>query len=266
MINGTLYRREMKKSINMLLFFMAVLTMYMVIIIGFYDPKMMKMLDSFYAMMPGLMAAVGMKAGSTTLLGFMVSYLYGAILIIFPMIYSILRANDLIAKYVDSGSMAVLLAAPVKRRTIVITQLSALLSGVCLLMLYTTVLELIVIGYKYPQELLVADLLRLNLGLLFLHFLIAGICFLSSCIFSQSNYSLAFGAGIPTLMYIFQMLANVGKKAKMFKYFTFFTLFDPDSIVAKEAGAFIGPIILFIGAIALYLLGGIIYCKKDMSL
>jgi ABC-2 type transport system permease protein len=113
---------------------------------------------------------------------------------------------------------------------------------------------------------MVADLLKLNLALLFSHLFIAGICFLFSCIFSQSNYSLTFGAGIPTLMYIFQMLANVGKKAQIFKYFTFFTLFDPNSIVAKEAGAFIGPIILFVGAIALYLLGGVIFCKKDMSL
>ncbi len=266
MINKTLYRREMKKSINMLLFFMAVLAMYVVIIGGMYDQKTMKMLDNFYTIMPGLMAAVGMKPGSTTLLGFMVSYLYGAILIIFPIIYSILRANDLIAKYVDNGSMAVLLAAPVKRRTIVITQLAVLLSGVCLLMLYTTVLELVVIGYKYPHELMVADLLKLNLGLLFLHLFIAGICFLSSCIFSQSNYSLAFGAGLPTFMYILQMLANMGKKTEAVKYFTIFTLYDPYGIIAKEAGVFSGPIILFVGAIVLYILSSVIFCKKDLSL
>lgn len=74
---------------------------------------MMKMLDSFVDAMPELMAAVGMKANAADLLGFMVSYLYGFILLVFPMLFCILRGNALIAKYVDKGSMTALVAAPV---------------------------------------------------------------------------------------------------------------------------------------------------------
>ena len=76
-----------------------------------YNPEMMKMLDNFAAMPE--MAAVGMNPGSTSLLGFMISYLYGFIFLVFLMIYSILRGNGLIAKYVEKGSMASLIAAPV---------------------------------------------------------------------------------------------------------------------------------------------------------
>ena len=93
MINSTLYFREMKKSIKMLVIFGAVITMYVTIIIGMYDPELMKSLEGFYDMMPELMAAVGMKAGATSLLGFMVSYLYGFIFLIFPMVYCILRGD-----------------------------------------------------------------------------------------------------------------------------------------------------------------------------
>lgn len=264
MINCTLYLREMKKSLKMLLIFAAILTMYVSIIIGMYDPKMTETLDSFYEIMPEIMAAVGMKPGDMSLLGFMVSYLYGFILLIFPMVFSILRGNGLIAKYTDSGAMAVLMAAPVKRRKIVMTQLCVLLSGVLLLWGYVTGLELVYAGVKFPGELVAADLMKLNQGLLFLQLFIAGICFLSSCLFSETKYSIAFGAGIPALMYILQMLANVGEKAEKIKYLTFFTLFDANGIVAGDAGAFTGAVILLVGAVAMFAAGVEIFSRKDL--
>ena len=124
MMNLTLYRREMKGSIRLLLIFGAVMTLYISIIISMYDPEMMKTLDNFAEVMPDLMASVGMKAHASNLLGFMVSYLYGFILLIFPMVFSILRGNALIARYVDKGSMLSLIAAPVKRCTIAFTPVS----------------------------------------------------------------------------------------------------------------------------------------------
>ncbi len=114
MLNMTLYKREMKGSLKLLLIFGAVLTLYISIIIRMYDPEMMATLDSFYEVMPEVMASVGMSAGATSLIGFMISYLYGFILLIFPMLFSILRGNGLVAKYVDRGSMVTLVAAPGK--------------------------------------------------------------------------------------------------------------------------------------------------------
>ena len=142
MMNMALYKREMKGSIKLLIIFGAIITLYVSVIISMYDPELMETLDSFVEVMPELMAAVGMKANAATLLGFMVSYLYGFILLIFPMIFCILRGNALIAKYVDKGSMALLTAAPVKRRVIAFTQMKVLVSGILLLVLYSTALEL----------------------------------------------------------------------------------------------------------------------------
>ena len=82
-----LFKREMKGSVKLLVIFGAIITMYVSIIINMYDPEMMKMLDGFVEIMPELMAAVGMTANAASLLGFMVSYLYGFILLIFPMLF-----------------------------------------------------------------------------------------------------------------------------------------------------------------------------------
>lgn len=234
MISLPLYKREMKGSIKVLLIFAAVITLYVTVIIRMYDPEMMKTLDDFVKVMPELMAAVGMHAGATSLIGFMISYLYGFILIVFPMVFCILRGNGLIAKYVDRGSMVSLVAAPVKRQKIACTQASVLISGVILLLGYATVLEIVVAQGGFPNELEIAELLKLNSGLFCLLLFIAGICFLASCLFSDTRYSIGLGAGIPALMYVLQMLANAGEDAEKAKYFTFFTLFQPENLVAGK--------------------------------
>ena len=64
--------------------------------------------------------------------------------------------------------------------------------------------------------------------------------------------------------YIFQMLANAGEKADVIKYFTFFTLFDANGIVAGESSAVIGTLALLMGAIILYTTGVVVFCKKDL--
>ncbi len=266
MINTALYKREMKGSIKLLIIFGAVITMYVSIIITMYDPQMMKMLDGFAEAMPELMAAVGMKTNAASLLGFMVSYLYGFILLIFPMLFCILRGNALIAKYVDKGSMVSLTAAPIKRRTIAFTQMNVLVSGIILLVFYSTIVELICAGSSFQGELDITALLILNGGLLCLHLFIGGICFLSSCVFSDTRYSVALGAGIPALMYVLQMLANAGEKAEWAKYFTFFTLFHPEGLIAGENSAIAGIFILLAGAVILYAAGIIFFERKDLSI
>lgn len=266
MLNWILYKREMKDSLKMLLIFAAVISMYVAIIISMYDPKTMASLDHFYEAMPELMAAVGMHAGASSLIGFMISYLYGFILLIFPMIFCILRGNGLIARYADKGSLVTLLAAPVKRRTVALTQMFVLISGTILLLVYTTGLELAITETSFPEELVISDLLKLNAALLCLHLFIGSICFLTSCIFSDTRYSIALGAGIPAFMYILQMLANSGEKAEIIQYFTFFTLYDANGIAAGESSAAIGALALLIGAAVLYTAGTLLFCKKDFSI
>ena len=266
MINLTLYKREMKSSVKLLVIFAAIMTMYVSIIITMYDPEMMETLDGFVEVMPEIMAAVGMEAGATSLLGFMISYLYGFILLVFPMEFCILRGNGLIAKYVDRGSMVSLAAAPVKRRTIALTQMAVLLSGILILLIYVTGLEIAVAQSSFPDELAVSELLKLNGGLFCLHLFIGGICFAASCIFSDTKYSIAFGAGIPSLMYILQMLANAGEEAEKVKYFTLFTLFDAKGIAAGKGSAVAGAAVLAVGAVAMYGVGIAAFSKKDLHI
>lgn len=266
MLNGALYKRGMKGSIKLLVILSAVITLYVSVIISMYEPELAKLLDSYVELLPEMMSAVGMTAGATSLIGFMCSYLYGFILLIFPMLFCILRGNGLIAKYVDNSSMVSLLTAPVKRCTVAFTQMMVLVSGIFILVLYSTILELVCAEFYFPGELDVTTLLVLNGGLFCLHLFIGGICFLASCLFSDIKYSIGFGAGISIFMYVIKMLANMGGKAEKAKYFTFFTLFRPEEIVAGESGAMIGVMVLFVGGIALFILGITVFRKKDLHI
>ncbi len=68
---------------------------------------------------------------------------------------------------------------------------------------------------------------------------------MSSSIFNDSKYAVGVGAGIPALGFIIQMMANAGKGLENVKYATFFSLFNPDEIIAGEAGAFGGMALLW---------------------
>lgn len=142
--------------------------------------------------------------------------------------------------------------------------MSVLISGILLLILYATGLQIAVCRVSFPEEPVVAELLKLNTALLCLHLFIGSICFLASCVFSDTKYSIAFGAGIPALMYVLQMLANAGEKAQKLKYATFFTLFNSDRIVAGEAIAVVWAGALLLGAVILFAAGVAVFCGKDL--
>ena len=134
----------MKNSLKLMLIFLAVITLYVTIIISMYDPEMMEMLDTFAKAMPELMAAMGMNVTiASSLMEFMISYLYGFILLIFPMVFTFIRANALIAKYTDNGSMVSLLASNVSRVKIALTQLLSLITSIIIIIIYSTILEII---------------------------------------------------------------------------------------------------------------------------
>jgi ABC-2 type transport system permease protein len=266
MFNLTLYKHELKKNWKLFVIFVAIITMYVAILIQMFNPKSLTLLDGYFDLMPEFMAAVGMKKGIATLSTFLASYLYDFILIALPMALIIIYANKLIAKYVDNGSMVSLLAAPIKRTAVAFTQMKVLATAIFLIVLYIFVVEWAVCGTKYPDLLNIKELLLMNAGLFSLLLFIGGICFLCSCVFSDTKRSIGFGAGIPVVMFVVKMLANNGGDLENLKYCTFFTLFNPSEIINGDTNAIAGTIILFVAASVMYFAGIIVFKKKDLCI
>lgn len=267
MINSTLFKKSLKLNYKIICIFIVILIFYTTIIVTMYDPNDLSAITSIaeFEFSPEMLKAFGFDLSVTTLTGFLSSFLYGMIMLAFPMIAYIILANKLVASIVDKGSMSCLLSTPNSRKKIVVTQGIFLISSVIIILLVATINIIALCQIMFPGKLDLGSFIKLNIGLLLLHFALSSISFCSSCIFNESSKSLLFGAGIPILFFILQMLASAGEKISYFKYFTLFTLFNPTNIIKGE-NVWINFIILFIIGIVLYSLGIYTFNKKDLPL
>ena len=64
----------------------------------------------------------------------------------------------------------------------------------------------------FPGELDMQGLLQVNAGLFALWLAIAGLCFLSACLFSNATAALWAGGGLCILFFLMQMVSKVGDK------------------------------------------------------
>ena len=226
MFSLPLFKREMKANSKLLIIFIYILTIYILSMVFLYDPQKSNLMDEMSKTMPELMKAFGMVSGTSTLVGYLAAYLYGLIILMFPVIFIIILANKLVAGYVDRGSMAYLLATPNKRVRLAFTQAVCLWVNMAVLIAYATAAIIVFSAFMHPGKLDIEKLILMNIVLYILHLAISGICFFASCISNDTKRSFTIGAGIPIIFYLLQMIANMGGKLENLKYFTLLTLFN----------------------------------------
>jgi len=263
MFSMTLFKREMKANIKLLTIFLYILTLYIFMIVYMYNPSSGTGWDAIIKSMPGLMKAAGFVAAGNTLIGAVASGLYGMILLMFPLIFIIILGNKLIAGYVDRGSMAYLLATPNKRVKLALTQALCMWVSIGILIAYATAAIIAFSAIMHPGMLDIGKLVLISVGLYSLHIAISGICFFASCISNDTKRSFSIGAGVPIVLFLIQMLANMGGKLINLKYLTIFTLFNANDIIEGK-GFVLNVSILVAMAILLYGTGIYIFSKRDI--
>ncbi|HOV69603.1 MAG TPA: ABC transporter permease, partial [Clostridia bacterium] len=95
----TLFKTLIKKNWLLLLIFFGVLTMYTTVMIAMYSPEETEAMASLLKLFPEeMMKAFGFLETVTDLTGYLASWLYGMLMLSFPMIYSIILGNKLVVK------------------------------------------------------------------------------------------------------------------------------------------------------------------------
>lgn len=108
-----LFKYNIKTNRFLWLLLLAVMFMYYSIIISMFDPENIEALTKMLELFPKeLMDAMGFSQFGTTLLTFVVGYIYGFLIFLFPLILTVVINHKLVASMVDKGSMAYLLSAP----------------------------------------------------------------------------------------------------------------------------------------------------------
>lgn len=266
MISKTLFLRETKSNYKIILIFLAVLTMYGSMVVAMFDPKLGESLRAMAESMPQIFSAFGMTSVSNTLIEFIASYLYGMIFVFFPLIFIILVSNRIMARYIERGSMAYLLATPTKRSTVAFTEALFLIMGCFVLTVYVTVLCITTSAILFPGDLDVGRFIILNIGLFGVFLCFSGICYCSTCLFSDSKYPYGIGASLCVVFVLVKMISQVSEKADKFKYATPLTLFDTSGIIKAETSAYLGIVILYAIGIILYGIGIRYFSRRDLSI
>ena len=261
-----LLKRDMLSGIKIFLIFFGIISMYTLIIIYMYDPKLSNMLREYQKLLPDMMSAVGMTGIATNLLEWIQIYLYGFIMCLFPLVFIIVLVQKLLVGYLDRGAMASLLATPNSRRELIVTQAVAAVAWIVILMGTVTIVGIVGAEVLFPGELDWKQYILLNASTMLLQFAIAGIAFLVACVCSEAKQYYMFGAGIPLIFFLMQMISNMGEKLEILKYFTVYSLLSATDIVQGQSGYWIENVILSVITVVLFVAGGAWFCRRDLAL
>lgn len=264
-MSRVLWVREWKSGWKIWVIFAAVLSMYSGIITGMFDPKLGESLNLMMESMPDLFAAFGMSDPGSTLLEFLVNYLYGFLFVVFPVVLILLTTWRVLLRYVEKGTLAYLLATPNSRRSLAVTEATTMLSMLGAMGVYLTALLYVLSEVMFPKELAFGDLILCNLGLLGLWIFLSGLCWLTGCVVREARAALGIGSGLCILFILIRMIADLGGDVEWMKYLTPLTLFDPLGIVEGTGTALAGMAALYAVGIFCYLAGIAAFEKRDFS-
>jgi len=267
MISFPLLKSNIRSNFVIFLIFVAIMMMYLSIITSMYDPEIIGAMDAYLELLPQEMVrAMNFSMIEPNLTGFMAGYFYGFLILLFPLIYTAIMANRAIAGYVDSGSMGFLLSTPNPRWKIALTQAYFLIASIKLLILVTMLMGILISSALFPGELDLWRFVLLNIGAILLYFAISGIGFFASCLFNETRFSLALGAGLPLMFLLMKMLADVDEKLAGIGRASLISLFNPKAILALDSSVLPSFIALFAIGLVLYAAGIVVFSKKDLPL
>ena len=266
-MNKTLFKVNMRSNWVMFSFIAFMLMIYTGTAIAMFDPESAEAMKAMFQMLPeGMIKAFGFVDLGTDLTTYLAGYLYGFIIMVFPLIYTVTTANSLVAGHVDKGSMAYLLSTPNTRKKIVTTQALYLIISTVALIAFVTAALILLSVIVWPGNLMIGKFIVLNIITALLLIAVAGLSFLSSCIFSDTRKSLAFGAGIPLVFVILKMISSIGDKVSFLKYFTPYSVLDTNRILNDSSYSLVVGGGLVVAAVIIYALAIAIFSKKDLTI
>ncbi len=264
-MNKTLFITNIKSNWGVFTFVAGMLLIYVITSVTMFDPDSAEALLAMFDMLPeGMMKAFGFDGLGTDLTSYLGGYLYGFILLVFPLIYTVMLSNKLVAKHVDSGSMAYLLTTPNSRVQIILTQALYLIISTFVLILFELIVLISIAETMFSGNLEIGKFVSLNLLTYLVLVVVGGISFLFSCIFNDTKNSIAFGAGVPIIMFVLKMISEISEEVEFLKYFSIYSLVNPDRIMSDSIYTITVSIILV--GVAAILFGAAIYIFNKKSL
>ncbi len=231
-MNFTLFKTTTRKNSILFFIFLAILLFYSTIILSMYNPENTKELLDLMSVMPSeMLKAFGFSEIYTDLGGFLSSFLYGFIMLVFPLIYSILTINKLFIKPVENNYFSGILATPVSRVKIISTLAFYSYATLIVMHIIAFFTLFIVSSALFPDSQLIPEnFILVNLGVILVNLSAMSINFLSSCIFKDSKLALGVGTGVNIMFFLFDMIGNASEEGEILQNFSIFGIYSPVEI------------------------------------
>ncbi|MCD8200856.1 MAG: hypothetical protein LUD47_02155 [Clostridia bacterium] len=212
----------------------------------------------------------------------MINSMYYHMVGILPMlIWVVVVGNSVIASQVDRGSMAYVLSTPTKRSAVAMTQAMYMVIVPFIMTAIVCVIKILCnVGFMGAAD--AGATIVMYLGMYILMEALCGICYLGSCLFNRSSYSIAFGGVFVVWFFIASLIGMFGsdmmveagmgvESLNAFNYLTIITLFDVDKAATVgtevvENGFIWEYVVLAVIAAGTYLAGALRFEKKDLPL
>ncbi|MED0661552.1 ABC transporter permease subunit [Geobacillus thermodenitrificans] len=266
-MNVSLYKQMLKAQTKTIIGYSTGSAFYIVLVAAIY-PSLAdsKIINHYLQQLPsGFLKAFNIT-GMGNLLEFIAGEYYGLLFLLLGSIYCITAANQLLARPIDRGSMAYLLATPNSRQTIVFTQALVLLTGLAAIILTSAAA-----GFAADAWLVTNDALHqkrflaINVSGFLLFFAISGYSFFFCAIANDEKRALSLSGGITVLFYSFDLIGKLTEKAEWLRYGSIFAAFEPGAIAQGQAEWLPSCLLLAIGVIS-YTAGIVTFSKRDLPL
>lgn len=266
-MSSTLFKVNMKANWGIFVFVTGMLLIYIVVSVMMFDPDSGASIQAMLEFLPeGMLKAFGFDSLGVDLTSYLGGYLYGFIFIVFPLIYTIILSNSLVAKHVDRGSMVYLLTTPNSRVKVITTQvLYLVISTVCMFVVGIGILVALAESV-HPGLLEIGPFLMLNLVTVMVIIVVASISFFFSCFFNDSRYALGGGAAVPIIFVVLKMVAEISEDLDVLRYFTIYTLIDPDKLLNDGGYAALLSLILLAVSGVIFSAGVYVFNKRSLTI
>ncbi|MGN1020765.1 MAG: hypothetical protein ACI4O7_10390 [Aristaeellaceae bacterium] len=243
MISKALFRRDVKISLKLWLVVVAVMALLL------------------FAL---FFATSGMEGGGAMV----IEQFYTLFAALIPVFFIGTAGTKLIAAQVDNGSFFCVMAAPLRRSAVALTQALFLVLSVAAM--YVVFLAVGLIAFAlWGGMLAMKTFLLLTLGSFLLNLVVSGIAFLATCACSGSAAATSVGTGLPLLFFLLHVVGTFFGGSGMLgycRYFTIHSLYSPADIIACNASMAGQFLMLTVMAAALYAAGVAVFCRKDLPL
>lgn len=255
-MNAPLFRQMMKVNLKAMLNYAVGSAFYMLLMFWIYPSiagNSSNLNDMIQSLPSGLVNAFGFQGGFGSMESFISGEYYGLILPLLLSIFSMMLSTQLMARLVDRGSMAYLLATPTTRTRVAITQAAVLVAGLLLIVAVTTAAGFAgsswIIGGRYAFG--ASRFALMNAVVFLLFFAVGGLSFFFSSIANDEKRALGLSGVVTFGMFSLDLLGKIGGGVGWLRWFSAFSLFRPSEIATGgghlAAACILLPLIGFAG-------------------